>query len=58
MEKVMDDFLETYKKLHPKRKYNYRYDDELNFAVEDISWGAQDFAVNSIEKSVDSVAVR
>ena len=23
MESVMNDFLETYKKLHPKRNYNY-----------------------------------
>ena len=44
MEKVMDDFLETYKKLHPQRTTRSI----------DYYWGTQDLAYNSISKSVDS----
>jgi hypothetical protein len=60
MEKVMSEFLETYRKLHPQRNYDYRlYDrDILYLDEESFSWGAQDLATNSIAKSVDSVAVR
>jgi hypothetical protein len=45
MEKVMGDFLETYKKLHPKR--TTRSSDFFGRATQDI-------AFNSVSKSADS----
>ena len=60
MEKVMSGFLETYRKLHPQRNYNYGgyHGDDLEYAVEDASWGAPMLATNWIAKSTDSVAIR
>jgi hypothetical protein len=47
MEKVMSGFLETYRKLHPKRNYNYGYYyDDLDYALEDASWDAPMLATN------------
>ena len=46
MEKVMDDFLETYKKLHPKRTTRN---------VDYFGRATQDIAYNSISKSADTV---
>ena len=60
MEKVMSDFLETYKKLHPKRNYNYRYDD-LDYAVEEASseWWTPVTITNWMDmKSADSMTTR
>jgi len=45
MEKVMGDFLETYKKLHPQRTTR---------SVDYFGWGAQDLVYNSVSKSADS----
>jgi hypothetical protein len=45
MEKVMGDFLETYKKLHPQRTITPRYNDYV--LLEDASWGAQDISYNA-----------
>ena len=59
MEKVLSDFLETYKKLHPKINYDRRYykggwgniyyeTESLDFAVADsINW-SQSLAVNEV----------
>ena len=48
MEKVMGDFLETYKKLHPQRTTTRRYNDyDL---LESASWGAQDISYNAAVK--------
>ena len=46
MEKVMGDFLETYKKLHPKRTTRN---------VDYFGRATQDIAYNSISKSADTV---
>jgi hypothetical protein len=44
MEKVMSDFLETYKKLHPQRTIrSYDY-----FATDDSSWAIQSTSINTI----------
>jgi hypothetical protein len=55
MEKVMSGFLETYRKLHPQRNYDYRlYDrDILYLDEESISWGATD-SVKSISAQTNS----
>ena len=58
MEKVMSGFLETYRKLHPQRTYNRRYDEDymvLNDSVESLNWGASDSvksisATNSVQR--------
>ena len=59
MEKVMGDFLETYKKLHPQKTYS-RWYDYIVFedAEESLDWAAPTAMTNWIAKSADSVAVR
>ena len=60
MESVMSGFLETYRKLHPQRNYNYGYYyDDLDYAVEEMSWETTTAMTNgAMMKSTDSVAVR
>ena len=54
MESVMSGFLETYRKLHPKRNYNYGWDED--YLVEDISWEAPIAVTNwAAMKSADAV---
>ena len=57
MEKVMSGFLETYRKLHPKRNYNYDFD---TYALdeESVAWGAPTAMTNWISKSADSIGIR
>ena len=56
MEKVMSGFLETYRKLHPQRTYDRRYDDYavFNDSSESLTWGATN-SVKSISAQSDSV---
>ncbi len=59
MEKVMSGFLETYRKLHPKRNYNYGYYyDTYALVDESIAFEAPTAMTNWVAKSADSVAVR
>ena len=54
MEKVMSGFLETYRKLHPKRNYNY-LDDYVLYedSAESLTWGASN-SVKSISAQTNS----
>ena len=62
MESVMSGFLETYKKLHPKRTYNYRYYDDFNYVEEaSLDWAAPVAMTNWMSDSVaksSSIAVK
>jgi hypothetical protein len=41
MESVMSGFLETYRKLHPKRNYNYGWYEDEDYAIaETANWDA------------------
>ena len=55
MESVMSGFLETYRKLHPKRNYNYGWDEEdLDYLVEE-SVNLNVSMTNWAMKSADTV---
>ena len=59
MEKVMSGFLETYRKLHPKRNYNHWYDFVLyEEDAEALDWAMPVATTNWMAKSADSVAIR
>jgi hypothetical protein len=46
MESVMSGFLETYRKLHPKRNYNHGYDYVLYENAESLDWAVPTLATN------------
>ena len=55
MEKVMEDFLETYKKLHPKIDYDYRMYRKGAFYGNAIVYEANSLAVQDVDYAVESI---
>ena len=58
MDKVMNDFLETYKKLHPQRNWNYYVEDEdWSAPIAMTNWVTMKSADNIRGESVENVSL-